>query len=506
MKKLFFSTLIIFLGLALSTKNTFAATGTVAPSRGLFETYTYAVGCSISGCSSESDIGQVVSSESMSQEKYIVGYSPSSDGKQAVEGITPRITNFVTTALMVPPISSSEYVADLGNNIGLPGFTKVQAQGIGYKALSPVLQIWKAFRNLAYSLYIIIFLVIGVMIMLRTKINAQTIISIQNSLPNLLVTLLLITFSYAIAGFVIDLIYLSMYLIVYIAQASNLIKDAGSVMDKVLNTNIMYSMLHGKDAVQAIAARAISGFAQQVTDASGLDKIGGISKPIAFAVIGLGILIGMFKTLWQLMQSYFMIIVLTVVSPLQLLMNGIPGSKSFSNWIRNLLANAAVFPTVLAMLLFGAILMGPGTEKLALNANDSNPFTVNTGVGILQADGNSSSKWVPPFLTFIDTSDVDVPASIQETFMALLGVFIIMMVPVAAQMTRDALKVEQSKYTSEIMAGLGQGYGAASYLPKAYISSLQQERAARLQSKMLAGQIRAPGISGSAFGPGERSK
>ncbi len=481
-----------------------AADGQVAPSRGLFETYTFAVGCNVSGCSPDSDIGATVSSEEMSQEKYIVGYSPSADGSQAVSGITPRITKYVTTALMVPPINTGEYLADLGNNIGLPGFTKVQAQGIGYKALSPVLQIWKAFRNVAYSLYIIIFLVIGVMIMLRTKINAQTIISIQNSLPNLLVTLLLITFSYAIAGFIVDLIYLSMYLIVYIAEAGSLIKDAGGVMDKVLNNNIMYMMLSGRDRIHTIAALAIGSFTDQITASSGLAKLGGVTQGLAFAVIGLGVLIGMFKTLWQLMQSYFMIIVLTVVSPLQLLMNGIPGSKSFSNWARNLLANAAVFPTVLAMLLFGAILMGPGTEKLVIEGNQVNPFEVNTGY--LQGGETDSTRWVPPFLSFVDNSEVTTPVSIQETFMALLGIFIIMMVPAAAQMTRDTLKVEQSKYTSEIMAGIGQGYGAASYLPKAYISSLQQERAARLQSKMLGNQIRNTGLSSAPQEPGGKAK
>jgi len=46
------------------------------------------------------------------------------------------------------------------------------------------------------------------MIMFRIKINPQTAITIQLALPKLIITLLLITFSYAIAGFMIDIFYL----------------------------------------------------------------------------------------------------------------------------------------------------------------------------------------------------------------------------------------------------------------------------------------------------------
>ena len=58
-------------------------------------------------------------------------------------------------------------------------------EGTGYGASPPFLPFWKVFRNLAYSLYIIMFVVVGIMIMLRTKVNAQTIITIQTALPNL---------------------------------------------------------------------------------------------------------------------------------------------------------------------------------------------------------------------------------------------------------------------------------------------------------------------------------
>jgi len=45
------------------------------------------------------------------------------------------------------------------------------------------------------------------MIMFRVRISPQTVITVQSALPKIIFTLILITFSYAIAGFLIDLMY-----------------------------------------------------------------------------------------------------------------------------------------------------------------------------------------------------------------------------------------------------------------------------------------------------------
>jgi len=43
------------------------------------------------------------------------------------------------------------------------------------------------------------------MIMLRVKISPQAVVTVQSAIPKLITTLILVTFSYAIAGLVIDL-------------------------------------------------------------------------------------------------------------------------------------------------------------------------------------------------------------------------------------------------------------------------------------------------------------
>jgi len=58
--------------------------------------------------------------------------------------------------------------------------------------------------------------------MFRAKINPQTVISVENSLPKIVVALLLITFSFPIAGFLIDLTYISIGIIaVFFSNVQN---------------------------------------------------------------------------------------------------------------------------------------------------------------------------------------------------------------------------------------------------------------------------------------------
>src|SRR3990167_1644796 len=90
------------------------------------------------------------------------------------------------------------------------------AEGIGFGAIKPFAKIWNAFRNVAYLVIVLVLITIGFMIMFSMKLNPQTVISVENSLPKIVISLILITFSFAIAGFLIDLMYIAIILIVSI--------------------------------------------------------------------------------------------------------------------------------------------------------------------------------------------------------------------------------------------------------------------------------------------------
>ncbi len=116
------------------------------------------------------------------------------------------------TSLYNLPAHTGDYIGYLTNNFGLtrPSYA-AGVQGSGFQQLAPVMNLWIAFRNISYLLFIIAFLVIGVAIMLRVRIDPRTVMTIQNQIPKIIIAVILVTFSFAIAGFLIDLMWTTMY-------------------------------------------------------------------------------------------------------------------------------------------------------------------------------------------------------------------------------------------------------------------------------------------------------
>jgi hypothetical protein len=63
-----------------------------------------------------------------------------------------------------------------------------------------------------YLLFVVVFVVIGIAIMFRVRIDPRTVMTIQNQIPKIIIGILLVTFSFAIAGFLIDLMYVVIFL------------------------------------------------------------------------------------------------------------------------------------------------------------------------------------------------------------------------------------------------------------------------------------------------------
>src|SRR5581483_10863145 len=125
------------------------------------------------------------------------------------------------------PAHTSDYFNDLAGNFGItkkayavanPNACNPALRGIGFCGIYPLLDIWSAFRNFAYFIYVLVFIGVGLAVMLRVKIDPRTVMTIENSLPRLVISLILVTFSFAISGFLIDLMYVSMYATQSIAQ------------------------------------------------------------------------------------------------------------------------------------------------------------------------------------------------------------------------------------------------------------------------------------------------
>src|SRR5258708_2003486 len=136
-----------------------------------------------------------------------IGYVQGQQSGGAIGFMTEMIQNTYT-----PPLHTKDYLQYMSSNFGITK-SAYAAAASGFDSLKPLQAVWIAFRNIVYLIFVLVFVLIGLGIMLRYQIEAKTVMTIQNQIPKIIVGLLLITFSYAIAGFLIDTMYISMYVI-----------------------------------------------------------------------------------------------------------------------------------------------------------------------------------------------------------------------------------------------------------------------------------------------------
>ncbi len=124
---------------------------------------------------------------------------------QNSSGAIGMVGNMVV-AMYAPPTSSVQYLANLGENIGItpPKAYAQSVTGSGEGIIRPILLLWQVSRNISYAGFTLIFVITGFLIMFRRKINPQTVITVQQALPGLVVGLILVTFSYFISALLVD--------------------------------------------------------------------------------------------------------------------------------------------------------------------------------------------------------------------------------------------------------------------------------------------------------------
>lgn len=281
------------------------------------------------------------------------------------QGVVPSLSSYIAY-MYQKPASTQTYLADVFQSAKI--IPQAQAQGLGFASLNPVLSTWKAFRNLAYLFFVVIFLVIGFMIMFRQKIGGQTIITVQQAIPNIIVALLFVTFSYAIGGLLIDFMYIVMYLItgIFKGSASLMNKNFLEVGAELIKAGFTQGSNVGADTINVILETTGVGDV--------LDWISGLTVGV---IVSLAVLFGVFKLFFEVLKSYVSIILLIVFSPLILMIGAIPGQNTFASWIKNLVGNLSIFPVILLMLII--------KNQISTMGGDSGgfmpPYLISQGFG-----------------------------------------------------------------------------------------------------------------------------
>jgi len=309
------------------------------------------------------------------------------------ESAVGMVKNGVVAMYKEKPADAQMYLADLGSRAGI--VRPAYAQGIGFRGLSPILSLWKVFRNIAYGFLTVIMAAIGFMILFRMKIDPRTVISVQSALPRLVVTLILITFSYAIAAVMIDIMYLFIYLfLIALRSATTQTENAafiqafqslsGAPLSDVWNSlfnltgdfrdsiNGLISTVTGGANVQAISGVVggllggvlglglLAGLGLGTVAAIGAGAtIGGVlgsGNILALLIVALALFFAYLRILFLLVTTYIQILLAIIFGPMYLLFGAIPNVDAFGSWIRGLIANLAVFPIVSTMIALAALL------------------------------------------------------------------------------------------------------------------------------------------------------
>ncbi|MBI4035681.1 hypothetical protein HY383_01905 [Candidatus Daviesbacteria bacterium] len=350
-------------------------------------------------------------------------------------GALGTTTSLIGALYTHPPVRTADYLASVRQNFGIVKEANAQVVGSGAQVLNPILSLWQVSRNISYVIMIIIFLVIGLMVMFRNKINPQTVITAQAALPGLVIGLVMITFSFFFAGLISDMAFVGTNVVGYYFVAAegklsdSTFQDQLNLSQKLSGANILNIMgpltgildnggiLHlnnlggdisrfasliydnlssaAQGAIQMLVFWLAAQFIAPIipTDVSTspwmlilkpiVGIVGGVAANLALAPLlglflsfaaALALVYQMLKLFFRLIMAWLTIIFLTISAPFQFLFASLPGRQGIAtSWILQMLGNILIFPAVIAVIYFVAFLLGP--QKFSENCpkDNSNP-------------------------------------------------------------------------------------------------------------------------------------
>lgn len=372
-------------------------------------------------------------------------------------GALGLLSTLITSTLDVP-VHTSDYVSYLARNFGIvkSSYAANYNNGTGFAGLQPILTIFITFRNISYILFVFIFLIVGVAIMLRMRIDPRTVMTIQNQIPKIIIGLILITFSYSIAGFLIDTMWVGTYFVVNTLAPADQHDYITSHMQEATPgfVNDFYNSEGGPVGIAVRASGGVSSVVQSIfqsTDSqsspigtqlqqiqgtngsSGPDLCGGVigfvlnvttfgasgaacvigsavkdldlghlmagvlgiilgfvAGVIAFLIFAIAFIVQVFRLWFALLKSFITILLDVILAPFWIIAGLVPGagqSVGFTAWLRDIVANLAVFPAVIFIFLVSKIILTQYTLQANLPTAFNPPLIGNAPSSDPQAFG-----------------------------------------------------------------------------------------------------------------------
>ncbi len=235
----------------------------------------------------------------------------------------------------------------------------------GYDSLmdSGIAPLWTRIRDISYIFFVVIMIVVGFMIMFRNKIGGQLVVGIGNTIPSIIASLILVTFSFAIAGLVIDLGGFIISLIAGIFDGNavstqnigNLMKvlfrglgeqGAEAIRDEIENVIGTFSSGTGLEVVGLLYRLGFDVGTTVATSGMNVAVVGVVALFIFLICLGI-VFVGAIKLIIVMYKAYFQLILNVILGPIQIMLGALPGQDaSRTNWLLGIVRNVLVFPII----------------------------------------------------------------------------------------------------------------------------------------------------------------
>lgn len=340
-------------------------------------------------------------------------------------------------------ISGIRYVQSMTNRLSL--VKEVHAQGYGYSALDTIQKYWSGFRNMAYAIVVLITIIFAFLIMFKVKLNPQTVITVQSALPKIFLAILLATFSYAIAGFLIDMMY------VVAGLMASLMKAAGFAD----STTLAYEWISQSGKVPALFGGLwilVLMFGYWILFLVGifLSLVGtllhlsiyGVILSILFLLvwIWLLLLVGWYtiKVPWVLIKNLISLYLSIVIAPLQIIAGTLIPSLGFTQWLKKVIAELLVFPVTGLFIYLAYKTMfssyAASFEGLGLNIN-------------IMGSTSPGKLWAPEIVTSA--------GSMQGLLWMMISFSFIILIPKTVDIMKAAIMGEKFSFGSAVNEAMG---------------------------------------------------
>lgn len=363
------------------------------------------------------------------------------------------------------PISGIAYIRNIGRKLTLVPEAKA-SDSFGFGRLVVIQDLWKFSRNFAYFFFVLAIIITAFMIMFKVKISPQAVISIQSALPKIIITLILVTFSYAIAGFLIDLMYVIMGVFSLILSASKLM---GVAAGPVFYFNFINGFGTGGLAILVywgifLVLYIVATMAAYLSALFSLGATGviwslllGVFTIILFIIL----IIDFFRITFALFKALAAFYIAVITGPFLLAVGALPQSRNMlGSWIKNLISKLAVFPATGILFFFSiffvcksivistaGIIEGNIIIDLLRKIPNMGPFLSSTGIS------STNPFWGPPMLNN--------GASATSIAFILMGISCILLIPKVQKAIESALAGREFDYEAAISQPVKQTVSAA---------------------------------------------